>query len=332
MVSVLITARNEKQENLKRTVKSLHETAIDPIEVLVAIDGGEIPDLDNAIVHVNNTPLGRRVSNNILAAKADGEYLFFLDAHCNMTPGWDRELVSACGDINLSYCVIQDIDEETWEYKPGKYGFVSLNRNLVEKWWDKKPLDQCGPVEQSMAITGCAWMVKKTSYWELGGYDEHLGPYGYDGPEWSLKVQLANPPGKVLLCTNVVCGHVFGTNNGNKLYRPELMTADQWREEMYKTYGKAGIDTLIQSFGDVPDWNALQERTVTINRDETVETKDQDGKILKRVIKHHRYVHTDDGQGMTEKELADKYGPSAPYIGEDVYYPNQHGELVKVSA
>jgi len=271
--------------------------------------------------------LGRRVSINKAAKIATGDYLFILDAHCSISKDWDVKMQESCRGLNLVYAVIRDMEPDTWNYRDGDYLHVRLNKEYTEKWWFRKPLKDCDVEEESMAITGCAWMVTKERYWELGGYDESLGEYGWDGPEWACKIWMCDNPGKVILRTDVICGHVFGTNDSGKLYKCKMIPKAEYVKYMETKWGDK-IDKLVERFAPVPDWTPGEkgvdigqnvQREVKVQRRDEHITKDQDGKVVKKVIEHFEYIYKDDGEGPSEDEIAKKYGPLAKKISETTW-------------
>ena len=94
----------------------------------------------------------------------------------------------------------------------------------------------------TMTFIGLAFMIRKDYYWKLGGYTEEWGKYGYDGPEWSLKVWLDEKyPGKVLLRKDVICGHVFGEDKGPEFVQHSSepsMSYEMWRQTVLGRWGQ----------------------------------------------------------------------------------------------
>jgi len=345
-VSAIITTINDP--HLVRTINSLWGNRVNDIEFIIVNDGGELLDIPHCptlfktidlgkikVIH-NSKQLGRRVSINNAAAMAVGEYLFILDAHCSMTQGWDVKLVQSCGDKNISYSVIRDMHPDTWEYRPGDYLHVRLNKEYTEKWWKRRTLEECQTEEESIAFTGCAWMINKDRYWQLGGYDESLGEYGWDGPEWACKIWMGKDPGRVILRTDVICGHIFGTNDGAKLYPCQTIPKEEYIKYMKDRY-EDKIGKLIERFAPVPDWTEKgKEMSQKVKREIKVErvdehvTKNEEGKVIKKVIEYFEYIYTDNGNGPTPDEIAKKYGPKAKKIREEVW-EIKDGQLQKVA-
>jgi glycosyltransferase involved in cell wall biosynthesis len=337
-VSVLIPTINDPY--LFRTIDEVTKTASDELEFIIINDGGadfQIESEMDITILKNPKIFGRRISLNRAAKIASGNYLFILDAHCKMSQDWDIKLAESARDKNIAYAVIRDIFPDTWEYRPGWYGHVYIDKEYTEKWWRRKDPEFCDVEEESIAFTGCAWMIKKDRYWELGGYDESLGPYGWDGPEWALK-NLKNG-GKVILRTDVICGHIFGTNDGGKLYPCKMIPKEDYVYYMKRHY-ETFMPELIAHFGEVPDWTEKKigekpmsqkiKRQVKVNRDDEHITRNDKGEIIKKVIEHFEYVYTDDGSGPSEEEIAKKYGPKAKKISEEIWELKK-GKLQKIA-
>ena len=294
MVSVLITARNESQ--LNRTIESLYETAEAGIEVIVSLD--EPQEVDSRAIAIHHTsPVGRRIGTNEAAKLASGEHLFILDAHCKMSNGWDVKMAESCPEKGIVVSCIQDMHKDTWELRPGLYNHVYLSRGYEEKWWSRRPFKV---TEEMMCFTGCSWMIPKEYYWKCNGYDESLGFYGWDGPEWACKTWMGDNPGKVMLRSDVICGHVFGTNEHNKLYRSHGIGYPNYKKYMEELYSDK-IEAFREKFSPVPD---EKERNITtvVQKVDTVEAKQGDNTI--KIVKRHYKPYTVKHDGTkSEKEI-----------------------------
>ena len=345
-VSVIIPTINDP--HLVRTINSIWSNRVNDIEFIIVNDGGKLLDIAHCSVLLkeidlgdikviqNSRQLGKRVSVNNAAAIAAGENLFIIDAHCSMTEGWDIKLSQSCGDKNIAYSIIRDMYPDTWEYRPGDYLHVRLNKEYTEKWWKRKILKECQTEEESITFTGCAWMISKDRYWQLGGFDESLGEFGWEGPEWSCKIWMGNDPGRVILRTDVICGHVFGTNESGKLYPCHMISKEKYIKYMKDRYENK-ILKLIERFAPVPDWTEKGtqmsqnvKREIKVNRVDEHVTRNEKGEVIKKVIEYFEYIYTDNGNGLTPDKIAKKYGPKAKKIREEVW-ELKDGQLEKVA-
>jgi len=264
--SVIIASANDPC--LNETIDNLFANATGKIEVIVVLDGWYVKVDSRARVVMNGEHLGKKVSCNRGAEVAIGEYLLIVDAHCTMSYGWDTILKCTCDDRTLVATAIKPLDPDklpNLEIKKSAedsigYCHVYLNKDLHEKWdTTKKPTK---PVEELMALTGCGWMIRSDYYHKLGGYNERLGPYGRDGPGWALNVWLNKDyPGKLLLRSDVVCGHMFGTNQDDKLYPAKVIGQREYYKIMMDTYGEERINWLVNRFAPVPSWDNKQKKS-----------------------------------------------------------------------
>lgn len=209
LVSVIIPCAKPDEEYLERTIESIRENAVGPIEVIVITDGwcgayGDINIQEESIV-------GQRVAMNEAVAESRGVYIFRLDAHCGMSEGWDARMKSSCNGDVIVTCTFDGLDTETWKGNNRDSGFVRITPE-AKAWFLRgwKSFDERKIEDETMGLSGTAFMMKKTYYNELGGCDVSLGEYGGIGSEWSLKTWLTG--GRCLLRTDVVCYHLFRKN------------------------------------------------------------------------------------------------------------------------
>lgn len=326
MITVIIPTVNDPY--LKKTMIDVWEHSSRDIDFIVINDGGTpLPDLhiDNSITTPmqyeyqgieHKKTLGRRVSINKAAKIAKGSHLFILDAHCSMTPEWDTKMLESCPEKGIVVSCIQDMYGDSYELRPGVYGHVYLNRAYEEKWWSRKPVKR---TEEMMCFTGCSWLIPKDYFWECEGYDESLGGYGWDGPEWACKVWMGPNPGKVFLRSDVTCGHVFGTNENTKLFPISKILYGDYRQYMIERYGDK-IEAFRKKFSPLPDevekkkvaakpCKSCSEKTkkkrdviTTVKKVDIVESKR--GEVVFKIVKVHYkpYKVAHDGS-RTDKEI-----------------------------
>ena len=323
MISIIIPAHNE-EKYLNRTIDNFYKKSTGEIEVIVVLNGydQEVDKRAKVVRYAKN--LGERVAMNTAASVATGEYLFRIDAHCDITKGWDEMMTSNMSEKKILIAVITAINEK-WEKIPGHwYGFCKLLPTMEEKWLTKKKYDL---IEKNMSFTGCGFMISKKFYDSFGGADESLPSMGAIGPEFALRGWLEGDG--CYTHTGVKIGHIFGTGAYSDIgvTKARKMLEEKYRDrykELLKIFPEE--ETLECKMDSVDD----KKRMVTI--DKTVEhtTTSLEGAVLKKVVEHFKYIYEDDGTGPSEKEIEVKYGPMAHKVGVEVFYPDHNGILVKV--
>ena len=193
LVTVMIPVGCIDEQYLERTLKSITENAVGPIEILWEYD---------------TKKEGHRVLTNRMAAAAKGKYLLRIDCHSSMSEGWDARMKASCGPTTLLTPIIDALDPETWKGKGRDMGVVILTKTLQNTYPLIADSPKIRPDEtETMSILGCTYMMQKDYYWHHDGCEERLGIWGAGGLEWIFKVWLTG--GKVLLRGDVVCCHLF---------------------------------------------------------------------------------------------------------------------------
>jgi len=231
--SVIIpTSKNEKIENINRTIKSVILGAFDEIEVLVLADGW-IPEgiYKKAKVSSSSLNLGERKTVNRGFKESSGDYVLRIDAHCSMSRFWDRFLLKQYEDDTVSLCVLDALDEETWEPKNRSFAFVYVDNDCKEKWWTnyKQSFCRCEP---SMSLTGCGWFCNRQFFLDNLQFDEDLSKWGAIGPEITAKIERAGS--SIILNKNVRCNHVFNTAKPGY----PVKEVDRTREQLLERYSQ----------------------------------------------------------------------------------------------
>lgn len=240
LVSVVMPARECEKPYIERTLNSLHQTAVGPIETILICDGwgkcpkpkAEKPKFFGDKTIFFDEVAGQRKAVNTGVMMSRGKYIFRLDPHCAMSEGWDARMKSSCGETDLVAPVFDHLDEGAWQPLGRDTAFWIMDRNLmcrsVRPW---KPIQLRMVEEDLMAISGGAWMIRKKYYNELGGHDESLGMHGNVGTEWSLKVWLTG--GRCLIRTDVVCAHLFRKKTP---FDYSIEERERARKQLYKRW------------------------------------------------------------------------------------------------
>jgi glycosyltransferase involved in cell wall biosynthesis len=169
LVSVIITTKNE-QSVIQRLLESITTQTYHPIEIIV-VDNKSI-DKTRTIAkkftkHVYTAGPERSAQRNYGAKKANGAFLFFLDA-----------------DMELSKNVVaQSVKVIT---KSAKIGMVIVPEiSIAQKYWEKvKAFERSFYNEGGDEQIDAARFFKREIFALVGGYDENItGPEDWDLPE-----------------------------------------------------------------------------------------------------------------------------------------------------
>lgn len=213
MISVCIPIREHDFKYLSRTIDSVKKNAVGKIEVIVFADGFTIPEnfrKDVTILCNDYIVQGQRIAMNHMAKIAKGKYLFRLDGHCLMSPEWDARLKLSMGKEKVVTTIFGYIDEDMNIVEGRECTFVLLNetaRSQFVRPWIKP--ENRNPEEKQMGLSGCAWLIEKDYYNQIGGHDEYLTHWGGIGSEIALKTWTSG--GQAAIRTDVVCYHLFRT-------------------------------------------------------------------------------------------------------------------------
>lgn len=347
-VSVIIPAHNE-QEWLNRTIQNILTTARGDIEVCVVLNGYDQEVHADTIRHRVKVlryqeNMGERLAMNSAAQMATGTHLLRIDAHCDFSPdGWDVMMEEVTGEKDITVAVLTATDKQ-WKRIPGHwYGFCRLLKTAdeqgrlgLEAKWQKpnKDKDIYQMLEPNMAFTGCGFMLRRDFYFQIGGADEDLPKMGAIGEEFAIKAWAAG--GKVQTRTDVMIGHIFDTGGY------DTTGVHDARVVLLEKYGDA-YDAVKEKFPHFDTGIQLRSaahkgpdiRTVIVTRTDTSETKDKDGKLIRRKIEQFKYVWLEsehpDEKHFTEEQVREKYAPLAMKVSEQVLYPDGEGTIQEVA-
>jgi cellulose synthase/poly-beta-1,6-N-acetylglucosamine synthase-like glycosyltransferase len=364
MISIIIPALNEAPY-LNHTIENIYSTASIPPEVIVIDQGGNGPIDSRAVVLPVDVNVGERTAMNKAAAVTKCDYLLRIDAHCDFSPpGWDMLMAEATGEKDITVAVLtalkipwQHLDDKQkqkwldagrkkedwheWTREKGHwYGLCRIiisedeqgNKGLECKWQSaNRDHNHYTGIEPNMGLTGCGFMLRKDFYNSIGGADEALPPMGAIGEEFALKAWAHG--GKVQTHMDVTIGHIFGTGgydtSGVKIAQQKLWMKYQ---DIYPS-----ICDKFPNFEGLKLRTTAQPgksvRTVTVNRTDTHDTKDESGKLLRRKIEKFRYVWLEsehpDEKDWTQAQIEEKYSPLGYKVDEQMVYADESGELIQ---
>lgn len=237
LVSVLMPCRNENPDHIRKTIESLREMSVGPIEIIVLHDGKIDGGVGGDFTCYYGDVQGQRKLLNRALQYARGKYIFRIDGHCLMSPEWDARMKLSCKENTLVTTCFDSLDDD---FKPkGKDKtfavlLPSMRMKFVRNW---KTVLERAVEEETMTICGSSFMALKDGFED---YDEKLGAYGGIGAELSLRYWLTG--GRVLVRTDVVCYHLFrGHTPYTVLKREQDTVFSKLKEKWLINKGKGQI-------------------------------------------------------------------------------------------
>lgn len=274
-LSVIIAARQEKY--LQRTIDSVLAASERDTEVIVVLDGAwpeePIPNNPRVVILFHPESRGQRQSINEAARIARGRFIMKLDAHCAVSPGFDRVLIDSHRPGVTQVPRMFNLDVETWQPKTHKrtdYMYIGWNdkgelRTLYYGGRDwKRWHARAEQFDETMSCMGPGWFLSLEDFWAQGGCDEGHGSWGSQGIEVSLKAWLIGEG----LYVNKGCwfAHWFRAEAGGfpypisgkaiehaRKYAAELWTANQCPGQ------KRTLQWLLDKF-DPPGWEGYVDQ------------------------------------------------------------------------
>ena len=134
-----------------------------PVEIII-VDDGSNPPIEGATYQTgNNLAWTQGLGRNLGASKATGEYLFMTDIDHVLSREAIQDALSFTGNKMIFRRQIGVLLED---------GSLSQDRNILKDWgYEKEKLDA--------SVHGNTFVIKKSVFDELGGYDEAPSLVGY---------------------------------------------------------------------------------------------------------------------------------------------------------
>lgn len=218
MISVIIPCREDAAE-CAATIQSVRDTAPEA-ELIVVDDGSKVPLTvpDGVTLRRVHGRAGVAASRHVGAVLASNHYLFFLDAHCRLEPGWYEHALDRLKSTERTlYCATcvgltagnMDMSRPDHVYNGASLQFVNSSGPVETEFFDGKWLPS--PLEDNseiQCVMGACYLMPRRFFFEIGGL-RLLHSWGSDEPFLSLKTWLAG--GEVRYLKPVRVGHQFRT-------------------------------------------------------------------------------------------------------------------------
>lgn len=303
-LSILIPARCE--QFLLNTIQDILANRRAKTEIIAVLDGSwplePIPDHPDVTLIYHAEPIGQRAACNEAARLSTAEYIYKLDAHCSVAPGFDVELINAsqpdltqiprmynlhvfnmvcvkcgtkhyqghidpcqnCGGVHLE-------QEIVWRPRMTKRtDFARFDHEMKFQYWrdyERRPEAQ-GDISDVMCFVGACFFMERERYWELEGLDELHGGWGQMGVEISCKSHLSG--GRMVVNKRTWFSHLFRTQPGLGFPYPitgtEQEKAREYSRDLWlnNKWGKQvyPLSWLIDKFSPIPEWENVTLRSL----------------------------------------------------------------------
>jgi GT2 family glycosyltransferase len=194
MISILTLVKN-REDHLRRLIEGLERSAVLPAELII-VDMSDVAIIPPSVsfplkLHrLEGAGLPLAAARNLAASQADSEHLLFLDVDCIPS----RELV-ACMDEALAR---HDglICTEVLYLGPGDVGAGDWLESALVASGKRHPVrrfPQSGIVTEANAglFWSLAFGVRRSTFFQLGGFDEAFQGYGAEDTDFGFAAQAA---------------------------------------------------------------------------------------------------------------------------------------------
>ncbi|KAH8347284.1 hypothetical protein KR059_008275, partial [Drosophila kikkawai] len=226
-VSVVISFHNEARSMLLRTIVSLlSRTPADYLHEIVLVDDASqdktlLEELrawlgtlgrPRFIFLTNKQRQGLISSRNMGAALASGDYILFLDSHCEVNDGWLEPLLERVSHRpNLAVSPVLDpIDPVTLRYQKGNEMLRGGFDWSLHFHWHKRELTNQELPEtpySSPVFAGGVLLMSREWFLKLGSFNANLKIWGSESIELAIKLWLCGGQIEIVPCSRI--GHIF---------------------------------------------------------------------------------------------------------------------------
>ena len=222
VVSVIVPAYNNANHTIA-CLKALRESTSDESYEVILIDDCS-PDMEARSVGSqvrgikfiqNEQNLGFIRSCNKAAQQAQGEFLFFLNNDTNVQTGWLQPLLSVFSEDSSAGIVgskllypdgrLQEAGGIIWDDGSG-WNYGRLADPELPEFNYQKEVDY---------VSGCALMIRRSLWSDLGGFDELFVPAYYEDTDLAFRVRKAGF--KVIYAPESRVVHFEGVSNGTEV-------------------------------------------------------------------------------------------------------------------
>ena len=329
LVSIVIPVYNQVCYTYNCLLSIAANTGDIPYEVIIADDVSTDATrklahfAENLVISRNSKNMGFLKNCNQAAAKARGEYIFFLNNDTTVGENWLRPLVDLMERRQDAGMVGSKL-----VYPDGKLqeagGIIWKDGSGWNFGRGQDPdMPEYNYVKEVDYISGAAIMIRSSLWKEIGGFDETFAPAYYEDTD--LAFQVRQKGYKVLYQPQSVVTHFEGVSNGTDLNSG----LKKYQVDNAEKFRKKWAEVLDHDHAEGPEQlfvarDRSQNRKVVLFIDHYVPHFDKDAGSKSTFA----YVKAFLGHGFSVKFIGDNYFKHEPYttvlqqMGVEVLYGN----------
>lgn len=271
LISIAIPSRQELF--LNNTINDILSNSVGPIEVLVILDGYDLPESelikDSRVKYIRlpySHIMTKRVGVNMAVAQSRGEFVMSVDAHCCFAKGFDDVLRHDCEDAMImiprrykldavnwrANMMYESIDYEYWIWSAMKEGHYFKNY----PWHSRRAERLKLLIDDTLTFQGSCWIMKKTWFEKMKFMRcEGYTPWGQEDVELALETWLNG--GRVVVNKKTWYAHLFKGKVYGKMYKSNYNQHKESRRFAYRYWIDENIDRfeqVINKFMPIPNW------------------------------------------------------------------------------
>lgn len=227
-----------------------------PFEVIIADDASGDPEVEllrkvrGLRLEINPDNIGFIRSCNRAAHLAKGKFVFFLNNDTIVQKNWLDALLEVFSNLPDAGLVGSKLLFPNGTLQEAG-GIIWNDGSAWNYGRDDDPTkSQYNYVREADYISGCAIMLRRSFWNELGGFDEHFVPAYCEDSDLAFRVRAAGK--KVYYCPSSIIIHLEGATNGKdvstglKAYQVtnSQKLLERWREEIIRDQLPPGIDLV----------------------------------------------------------------------------------------
>ena len=274
MVSIVVPSKTEKF--LEQTTRDILAKATGDIEVLVVLDGYELPPeqiVDDPRVIYIHLPAAnisqKRQGINRAVLESHGDYVMSVDAHCMFAPGFDEQLVK---DHNPNWVQIprrNRLDAENWclqpqsddrppiDYEYPMFPPLVKDKSLHGFKWDKRTLERWSiPIDDTLTFQGSCWFMSK-DWFNKCGFMQVEGYTGWGQEAEEISFTTWKNGGRVVTNKNTWYAHLHKGQKYGRMYnlsRSECRDSYEYSYNQWVIKNKEFFISLIEKFMPIPGY------------------------------------------------------------------------------